>query len=64
MEALLGRSPEQFLPELKGLVFRNPETREWETDDQYLSGDVRAKLVDARAAAATDPALSRERHRA
>src|SRR5581483_7609844 len=29
MEALLGRSPEQFLPEIKGLVFLNPETREW-----------------------------------
>ena len=55
MEALLSRAPEQFLPELKGLVFRNPETREWETGDQYLSGDVRAKLVGARAAAATDP---------
>ena len=54
MEALLGRSPEQFLPELKGLVFRNSETRQWETDDQYLSGDVRTKLVEARAAAATD----------
>jgi len=55
MEALLSRSPEQFLPELKGLVFRNPETGEWETDDHYLSGDVRAKLVHARTAAATDP---------
>jgi N12 class adenine-specific DNA methylase/TolA-binding protein/predicted O-methyltransferase YrrM len=55
MEALLGRSPEEFLPELKGLVFRNPETREWEAGDQYLSGDVRAKLIDARAAAAIDP---------
>lgn len=56
MEALLGRSHEQFLPELKGLVFRNPETREWETDDQYLSGDVRAKLVEAQAAAVSDAA--------
>jgi N12 class adenine-specific DNA methylase len=57
MEALLGKSPEQFLPELKGLVFRDPETREWETDDHYLSGDVRAKLIDAQTAAATDPAF-------
>ncbi len=56
MEALLGRPPGEFLPELKGLVFRNPETREWETDDQYLSGDVRMKLVEARAAASNDPA--------
>ena len=55
MEVLLGKSPEQFLPDLKGLVFRNPETREWETDDQYLSGDVRGKLVAVRAAADNDP---------
>ncbi len=54
MEALLGRSPEQFLPEIKGLVFLNPETREWQTDDEYLSGDVRAKLVAARVAAGMD----------
>ncbi len=51
IETLLGRSADQFLPELKGLVFRNPETEQWETEDQYLSGDVRSKLIDARAAA-------------
>lgn len=54
IETLLGRPAEQFLPELKGLVFRNPETEQWETDDQYLSGDVRRKLVAARAAVARD----------
>jgi N12 class adenine-specific DNA methylase/predicted O-methyltransferase YrrM len=54
IENLLGRSPEQFLPELKGLVFRNPLTEQWETEDQYLSGDVRSKLVTARAAARTN----------
>ncbi len=54
MEALLSRPPDEFLPELKGLVYRNPQTEQWETDDQYLSGDVRSKLEDARAAAAAD----------
>jgi N12 class adenine-specific DNA methylase len=54
MEALLSKSSEEFLPELKGLIYRNPQTESWETDDQYLSGDVRAKLNDARAAAAAD----------
>jgi N12 class adenine-specific DNA methylase len=54
IETLLGRPPEKFLPELKGLVFRNPQTDHWETDDQYLSGDVRAKLREAHAAAALD----------
>jgi N12 class adenine-specific DNA methylase len=55
MEALLSRPPEEFLPELKGLIYRNPQTEQWETDDQYLSGDVRTKLENARAAAAADP---------
>ena len=54
MEALLSRTPDEFLPELKGLIYRNPETQHWETEDQYLSGDVRAKLQTARPAAATD----------
>ena len=54
IEALLRRPAEEFLPELKGLVYRNPETEQWETDDEYLSGDVRAKLIHARAAAVAD----------
>ena len=55
MEMLLRKPPEEFLPELKGMIYRNPQTERWETDDQYLSGDVRAKLEDARAAAAANP---------
>src|SRR5581483_5044347 len=55
IQALLGRAPEEFLPELKGLIFRNPETQQWETEDQYLSGDVRANLARAREAAVREP---------
>lgn len=55
MADLLNKPVEEFLPELKGLIFRNPQTNEWETDDQYLSGNVRAKLAVADAAAVTDP---------
>jgi N12 class adenine-specific DNA methylase len=55
MEMLLSRPPEEFLPKLKGMVYRNPQTEGWETDDQYLSGDVRAKLADARAATTANP---------
>jgi N12 class adenine-specific DNA methylase len=55
METLLGCRREQFLPELKGLVFHNPETQQWETEDQYLSGDVRAKLTTGRAAVLAQP---------
>jgi len=54
MGALLSRTPDEFLAELKGLIYRNPETQHWEAEDQYLSGDVRVKLQTARAAAATD----------
>ncbi len=55
MESLLGRPADVFLPELKGLVYRNPQTEGWETEDQYLSGNVREKLVAAQAAAGADP---------
>jgi N12 class adenine-specific DNA methylase len=58
MEKLTGRSPKQLQRELDGLVFRNPEG-EWETADRYLSGDVRAKLKTAGAAAALDPSYCR-----
>jgi len=54
MARLLGRSPESFLPELSGALFHNPSSRRWETEDEYLSGDVRRKLELAIAAAETD----------
>ena len=46
--------------ELDSLVYRNPEG-EWETADRYLSGDVRAKLKTAEAAAALDPSYQPQR---
>ncbi len=55
MADLLNRPMEEFLPDLKGLIFLNPQTNQWETDDQYLSGNVREKLGVADAAAVTDP---------
>ena len=56
MEGLLGRPSEAFLPELKGLLYRNPQTEAWETEDQYLAGNVREKLAAAQTAATADPA--------
>ena len=38
---------------LKGLIFRAPQG-EWLTADEYLSGDLKRKLLDARAAARMD----------
>ncbi len=56
---LLGKSEADFLPELQGALFLNPETQQWETDDDYLSGNVRRKLAAAEHAAKTD---ARYRH--
>ena len=53
MEKLTGHSSRQLQRELDSLVYRNPEG-EWETADRYLSGDVRAKLRTAEAAATLD----------
>src|SRR5207302_11131126 len=36
---------EQVLSELGDLVFHDPEPKTWQTADQYLSGNVRAKLA-------------------
>ena len=55
MAAFAGPSVEEFLPDLKGMIFLNPQTKQWETEDQYLSGNVREKLVAADAASVGDP---------
>ncbi len=55
MSGLLNKPADEFLPDLKGIIFLNPQTNQWETDDQYLSGNVRDKLVVADAAAVSDP---------
>ncbi len=51
---LLGKSEAEFLPELQGALFLNPENQRWETDDDYLSGNVRRKLAMAEHAAKAD----------
>ena len=55
MAGLLDQSVEEFLPDLKGMIFLNPQSKQWETEDQYLSGNVREKLIAADAASVTDP---------
>jgi len=54
IEKLLGKSEPEFLPELQGALFLNPENGRWETDDDYLSGNVRHKLTVAEEAVKTD----------
>ncbi|RRK01275.1 DEAD/DEAH box helicase [Opitutaceae bacterium TAV4] len=47
MSRLLGKPADEFLPELAGMIYRNPQTERWETADEYLSGNVRDKLFIA-----------------
>lgn len=54
MASLLARSSEDFLPDLKGMIFLNPLSKQWETEDQYLSGNVREKLIAADTASVND----------
>src|SRR5437763_811748 len=56
MAGLTGLSITATQAELAGQVFQNPERQQWETADEYLSGDVRAKLRTAETMAAMNPA--------
>ncbi|MCB1245264.1 MAG: DEAD/DEAH box helicase family protein [Verrucomicrobiales bacterium] len=55
MAALLGKEVSGLTPELKGLIYLDPETNRWETEDSYLFGNVREKLAAAQRAARDDP---------
>ena len=59
MASLTGQSIKEMQAELEGQVYQNPEGSKWETADEYLSGDVRAKLKTAEAAAEINPAWRR-----
>ena len=70
MASLMGGSEKipQIVEDLKGVIFKDPLTgsfdmeaadsswaRGWQTADEYLSGNVRVKLKEARQAAEVDP---------
>ena len=57
MAGLTGKSEEEIVQELRGVIFRIPGTEQYVTADEYLSGNVRQKLRDARAAAQADAAF-------
>lgn len=59
MECLTGKCAYDLQAELGSLAYQNPEGGSWETADRYLSGNVRAKLVTAQAAARLDPVYHR-----
>ena len=61
MSELTGKPYPELVKELHGLIYHNPEkagnddTTGWETADEYLSGNVRKKLVKAMEAAESNP---------
>ena len=52
MVQLCGKPEHEITDELAGAIFRNPVTQQWETSDEYLSGNVREKLATAETFAA------------
>jgi N12 class adenine-specific DNA methylase len=44
---LYGKPEAEIVVELGDLIYRDPVSKDWETADAYLSGNVRAKLVTA-----------------
>jgi hypothetical protein len=49
---LYGKTDAEIVAELGDLIYLDPETKDWQTADAYLSGNVRAKLTVAENAGA------------
>ena len=52
MSQLTGKDEETLIGELAGVIFHDPVKQEWQTADEYLSGNVREKLRIAQSYAA------------
>ena len=55
MAQLSGKSQDELIDELNGVIFLDPTRGNWQTADEYLSGNVRQKLQQAEAAAVDAP---------
>ena len=55
MSRLTGKSEEDLIDELNGVIFLDPVYGDWQTADEYLSGNVRQKLREAEQAAQDSP---------
>ena len=55
MSRLTGKSEEDLIDELNGVIFLDPVYGDWQTADEYLSGNVRQKLREAENAAVDSP---------
>jgi len=54
MLSIYSADQDKIIEDLKGIMFQNPENKKWETADEYLSGDVRHKLMAAQIHAEND----------
>ena len=55
MSQLTGKSEDDLIDELNGVIFLDPVYGNWQTADEYLSGNVRQKLREAEQAAQDSP---------
>ena len=55
MSQLTGKSENDIIDELNGVIFLDPVYGDWQTADEYLSGNVRQKLREAEKAAVDSP---------
>ena len=55
MARLTGKTEDEITEELNGVIFKNPLTDRYENADEYLSGNVREKLLTARSFAEVHP---------
>ena len=55
MSQLTGKSEDDIIDELNGVIFLDPVYGDWQTADEYLSGNVRQKLREAEKAAVGSP---------
>ena len=60
MAQLTGMDEEALTKDLRGMIFKDPASggnflQGWQTADEYLSGNVRQKLLEAKSAAERDP---------
>ncbi len=54
MTQLSDKTEEELVADLRGIIFKVPTTGNWVTADEYLSGNVREKLREARLYAQSD----------
>ena len=58
MARLTGKAEDEIVADLQGVIFLDPLEQTWQTADEYLSGNVRAKLRVAQTAEESDSSFA------